>query len=67
MDPDEALREIRRAVAEYRRREESETGIEFDLALGALMETLVDSSEALDDWLSKGGFRPTAWEHKSGR
>jgi len=52
MDPNATLDSIRELFA----RADTET---FDLADG---QTLADLVGALDDWLTKGGFLPDAWE-----
>jgi hypothetical protein len=52
MDPDEALRKMRRALKKYG------DGLEN----GDTEEALVVSARALDEWLSKGGFLPEAWK-----
>ena len=54
MDPNEALKRIRTIV-----NESSRTG---DLPDSDQTETLLESIEALDAWLSHGGFLPKAWE-----
>ncbi len=54
MDPDEALRRARDMVRRY-----SETGNTADIPDVA---TLADAFEALDSWLSAGGFLPAAWQ-----
>lgn len=55
MDPNEALRRLREALAQWHLR--------GDMA-GALdaAATIADQAHALDEWLSKGGFLPRAWE-----
>lgn len=57
MDPNKALKKARAALAKVRawQDEEGETSPEA-------AEDLVDAFEALDGWLSKGGFLPQAWE-----
>lgn len=55
MDPNEALRELRDLVK--------------DTLAGPLNQTAIDLSErfeALDAWLSKGGFLPKPWQPKHG-
>lgn len=59
MDPDEALKNAREAAKRIQRVRDADTSDEtldeddaFDLA---------DAFEALDGWLSKGGFQPAAW------
>lgn len=56
MDPNANLEEIRRLVAEFN----STTKTESDPLRNH--ERLVDLIEALDGWLSKGGFLPDAWK-----
>jgi hypothetical protein len=56
MDPDEALalaRHFAKAAAECS--EDDLEGAHDQLAIA------VGHYQALDDWLSKGGFRPVAW------
>lgn len=56
MDPNEALEAARAQasviVARHDAGEEVETGH---------VEKLVENFQALDEWLSKGGFLPYAW------
>lgn len=52
MDPNEALRRIR----EY-----TETPT-YPVAIDTAWDDLTELVEALDGWLSGGGFLPTAWE-----
>lgn len=59
MDPDKALSNAREALAIYRKAEDELCG-DYDAAAAA--EVLADSFEALDGWLSKGGFKPAAWK-----
>jgi len=59
MDPDQALKNARRAVAEM-----------SSLAEGSVKhinaaEDLRTAFEALDDWLTKGGFLPGPWSNGS--
>lgn len=55
MDPNEVLRLIRESVAELRNSDDDNT---LD---GSQVGQLVDAIEALDEWLTKGGFLPSAW------
>lgn len=48
MDPDAALKQIRELLYSYPCRD-------FDA------QELVEAVDALDGWLSKGGFLPQAW------
>lgn len=56
MDPNETLAEIRRLGT--RLIEEPSDNATFGLLAGALVAHI----EALDGWLSKGGFLPTSWD-----
>ena len=55
MDPNEALRRIREIVEKTYDKEMSSASVE------EMFNDLVDHFEALDDWLTKGGFLPNAW------
>ena len=55
MDPNEALRRAREAT-----RKVFET-IEGGSELRFASEDLAEAFEALDGWLSKGGFLPESW------
>lgn len=54
MDPNAALRHIRRLVTEWR--ETDDTGDATEI-----LQRLSDSVAALDTWLSTGGFVPDPW------
>jgi hypothetical protein len=54
MDPDQALANAREAAQDYD--EAGSLGSESDAA-----ERLVEAFNALDSWLSKGGFLPRDW------
>jgi hypothetical protein len=56
MDPDEALRQLRRAIAQYR--QAADPGQQLQAA-----DRVIDHAEALDHWLTGGGFPPAAWKH----
>jgi hypothetical protein len=56
MDPDKALETIRGSILAYR-----ENGDSFNRHWDH-EETLVDAVEALDEWLSKGGYLPANWD-----
>jgi|GEM_PF-1298127 len=60
MDPNEALRQIREAVSTWRAGAEYGWRSEEDSDRCALR--LVKHAEALDEWLSRGGFLPAAWQ-----
>lgn len=57
MDPDEALRQIRECLEDYRRAENHDNPEAVSLALARLAEI----TDGLDAWISKGGFLPRAW------
>ena len=57
MDPDAALAEARAAAAEY---EALPNGADEEVA-ATLIGSALGSYQALDDWLTKGGFPPRAW------
>lgn len=54
MDPDETLRQLRDLFGEH----------DKDPTLSELRDAM-DLFESLDDWLSRGGFLPSAWEMAS--
>ena len=61
MDPNEALRQLR---ARFTIIDRLLAGLESDekyIRNGDLSE-LIDLFQGLDEWLSKGGFLPDAWE-----
>jgi hypothetical protein len=57
MDPNVALEEIREQVAEFE-------GLSDDNFVDALRaaDQIVEHFKALDEWLSKDGFLPSAWQ-----
>jgi len=57
MDPNEALKNLREALRGWHA-----NGNEWESADDPMSEQLVDAAEALDEWLSKGGFLPAAWQ-----
>jgi hypothetical protein len=56
MDPNEALATIRKVVAKIRN---DETAATLDAFME--LETITDAFEALDEWLTRGGFPPVDW------
>lgn len=56
MDPNEALRCVRAALASMERANDAGTGIDEDAAIELMKHT-----RALDEWLTRGEFLPTAW------
>lgn len=61
VDPEQCLKELREAIAEMKH--EMSEGFAGDL--GDAAEKTIDRFEALDGWLSRGGFLPEDW--KKGR
>lgn len=59
MDPNAALKEAREM------REAMRAWLAVDCVRAALeaAEMMADRFEALDEWLSNGGFLPNEWEH----
>ena len=60
MDPNEALREIRRLVARWTELEGK--GPEWQAERTVVAAGLVLHTEGLDEWLTRGGFLPDAWD-----
>lgn len=56
MDPDEALTEMRIAIAKLR----AQLGGGPDEE--ELAQAVLDTWEALDGWMSRGGYRPEDWK-----
>lgn len=59
MDPDRALANARAALARMRQYDD-ECGADYTPATEAA-DDLAEAFEALDGWLSKGGFLPKDW------
>lgn len=57
MDPDAALQLVRDGIVELRAAAEGDSN---DAEIEAAHE-LADAVQALDEWLSKGGFLPADW------
>ena len=57
MDPNATLREIRKLVEEIQRRtlDEEECNVSDDFV------RLAELTQALDEWICKGGFLPNEW------
>jgi len=60
MDPNEALEQIRQAVARYH-------NATSDLEITFAAEAVINGFEDLDRWLSRGGFAPQAWDRSDPR
>jgi hypothetical protein len=56
MDPNETLRLLREAITGY-----DEAALSSADAANAAAERIIELFEALDGWLSKGGFAPADW------
>ena len=61
MDPDEALAEIRDALAVYYGGQSVSEHLAGVDRQEEAARVLAERFEALDGWLSKGGFLPWAW------
>jgi hypothetical protein len=63
MDPNEALHHCRAALARYLKKIDTIDSAEelMTLEMAYAFEELADHFEALDGWMSHGGFRPSAW------
>ncbi|KZM71633.1 hypothetical protein AWN90_02600 [Nocardia terpenica] len=55
MDPDAALGRIRQLVREVQQGNDNDESIDY-------LDELIDHWDALDDWLSRGGFPPASWD-----
>lgn len=66
MDPNAALREMRRAIAAIRDIQDSDVGphwfdgVWYSAQIADEAVALVDAAEALDNWMRRGGF-PADW------
>jgi hypothetical protein len=61
MDPDEALKELRKLVAQADKLLDSEE----DLGpAGELLNDVVMHFSGLDEWIKNGGFLPKAWKKR---
>lgn len=61
MDPNEALRRIRGVVQRIGDDASARTLDAF-----SELEEITDAAQALDEWLSKGGFLPDGWRNAWG-
>lgn len=57
MDPNEALRVIRSIVSEW----DAGNGDRPEYSVHDAWYQLAETCQALDEWLSRGGFPPNAW------
>lgn len=70
MDPNETLRMVRNYVERINRLRDAATESDLRTALESesteeMAFAIAEYAEALDEWLSRGGFLPEAWERKS--
>ena len=56
MDPNETLRMLRLAIRQARQSDEDRM-----VTLRESLESVCEFAEALDDWLTRGGFLPDVW------
>lgn len=63
MDPNEALKGLRRSIKNARESGE----LEDNEAEYAALQGVFEYAEALDEWLSRGGFLPDAWNQPTYR
>lgn len=61
MDPDEALSNATKALRSAREATADLDDAEADTRELAALRDLADAFEGLDEWLTKGGFLPSAW------
>jgi hypothetical protein len=63
MDPNATLAILRQTIKEFRaladKTAREQPGDIFELV--DLGDTIAEAAGALDDWLTKGGFKPEAW------
>lgn len=69
MDPNETLRRLRAAIAsanlisdDYHNADDDETVMIEDVI--STLDDVAGMAEALDEWLTKGGFPPADWDHR---
>lgn len=60
MDPNETLK-MARAAASAIHSADFDVGPDAEERMALAATELADAFTALDEWLSKGGFRPEAW------
>lgn len=62
MDPNTALSNLRNLTAMVINTENLEHSDQLDL-----LDSLAEQVEALDEWLTRGGFLPSAWQSQGPR
>jgi hypothetical protein len=60
VDPEETLEELRNMSAEIMKNADSVHPPTHNWLAGAAVE-LAEKFQAMDEWISKGGFLPKAW------
>lgn len=65
MDANLALARMRDAIKAVRREQDEADEAFSERQLRNVLENLTDYAEALDGWLSTGGFLPSEWERKA--
>ena len=65
MDPNETLRELRELADKVAAQDMDVYSDPEDRADAARAGDLAAGVQALDEWLSRGGFLPDAWERES--
>lgn len=58
MDPNTILERLRELCNAFVKSED-------DSMHSEILDNMCADFDALDKWLSKGGFKPAAWEHKA--
>lgn len=68
VDPDTALANLRNALTRYRAAQGWDFPDSAEAAeAGSAADDLADAAEALDGWLTGGGFLPAAWRPGAAR
>jgi len=67
MDPNEALKNLREAIASATGQQDADTDHgSFCVVNNRTVTDIINSFEALDEWLSRGGFLPADWARNRG-
>jgi hypothetical protein len=61
MDINANLNEQRRLAAEILQLADSDDQRKAEVVMASLAERLAELQRAMDEWLTRGGFMPTAW------
>jgi hypothetical protein len=62
MDPNETLRQLRRAISDYGDTRGAGSG---NATADDAADRMRDAARALDEWLARGGFPPVDWSWSS--